>query len=213
MVNLTLLCILWIGWCAMHSLLIDTSVLGLVKRHLAGLTRYYRILYNGLSLVTFVPLLAATRMIDGPVIVVWQGYTAAGRYLLLGFALILFIGGARKYDLRYFLGLRQLRTGEDHLLLSETGEFAETGVFGVTRHPWYFGSLLFLWSMSAAYSLPVFLAVAIMSLYLVIGTVLEERKIVARYGDRYRRYQRQVSMLFPWKWLVGMMHGWRKDGG
>jgi protein-S-isoprenylcysteine O-methyltransferase Ste14 len=113
----------------------------------------------------------------------------------------LFQGGAKKYDLQYFLGVKQLRTGEEHLLLSDTDEFDETGVFSITRHPWYFGSLLLLWSILPQYSLPVFLTACILSMYLVIGTMLEERKIIARYGDGYRRYQQRVSMLFPWKWL------------
>ena len=54
--NMVLLCILWICWCALHSILIDSSVIGLIKKYVPGLTRYYRLFYNGLSLVTFVPL-------------------------------------------------------------------------------------------------------------------------------------------------------------
>jgi protein-S-isoprenylcysteine O-methyltransferase Ste14 len=140
-------------------------------------------------------------MAEGQVIVRWEGYAIAVRVLLLAAALLLFQGGAKKYDLQYFLGVKQLRTGEEHLLLSNTEEFNETGVFGITRHPWYLGSLLFLWSILPGYSLPVFLTACILSMYLVIGTILEERKIIAQYGDNYRRYQKRVSMLFPWKWL------------
>jgi protein-S-isoprenylcysteine O-methyltransferase Ste14 len=185
----------------MHSVLIDTSVLDFIKKHAPGLTRYYRLLYNGLSLVTIIPLIIITGMAEGQVIVSWEGYAIAVRVLLLAAALLLFQGGAKKYDLQYFLGVKQLRTGEEHLLLSDTEEFDETGVFSITRHPWYFGSLLLLWSILPQYSLPVFLTACILSMYLVIGTMLEERKIIARYGDGYRRYQQRVSMLFPWKWL------------
>ena len=203
--NVILLCVLWVSWCAMHSLLIDVAVIKAVKKHAPGLTRYYRLLYNGLSLVTFIPLIIVTRIAEGPVIVSWEGYAVLVRVLLLAAALLLFKGGARKYDLHYFLGIKQLQTGDEHLLLSDTEEFTETGVFGITRHPWYLGSLLFIWSMLAEYPLPVFLAVCIMSVYLVIGTILEERKIVARYGESYRRYRQRVSIFFPWKWLVRLL--------
>jgi protein-S-isoprenylcysteine O-methyltransferase Ste14 len=199
--NVVVLCFLWISWCIMHSVLIDTTVHGFIKKHAPGLTRYYRLLYNGLSLVTIIPLLIITGMAEGQVIVRWEGYAMAVRVLLLAAALLLFQGGAKKYDLQYFLGVKQLRTGEEHLLLSDTEEFNETGVFGITRHPWYLGSLLLLWSILPGYSLPVFLTACILSMYLVVGTMLEERKIIARYGDSYRRYQQRVSMLFPWKWL------------
>jgi len=200
--NMVLLCILWIIWCAMHSILIDVSVIKAIKNYAPVLTRCYRLVYNGLSLVTLIPLIIITRMTGGPMIVSWDGYTILVRLLLLVTALLLFRAGARKYDLQHFLGIKQFQTGEEHLLLSDTEEFTEAGVFGITRHPWYFGSLLFIWSMLGQYPLPVFLAVCILSIYLVIGTVLEERKIVARYGESYQRYRQRVSMLFPWKWLA-----------
>jgi hypothetical protein len=205
------LCLLWIGWCAMHSLLIDASVIKVIKSHASFLTRYYRLLYNGLSLVTLLPLIIVTRIAEGQVIASWEGYGVLIRILLLAAALLLFKGGAKKYDIQYFLGVKQLLTGEEHLLLSETEEFDETGVFGITRHPWYFGSLLFIWSMLAEYPLPIFLAVCIMSMYLVIGTMLEERKIIGRYGDSYRRYRQRVSMLFPWKWLAQLLQSWYRN--
>ena len=206
--NTVALCVLWIGWCAMHSLLIDASVIEAIKNHASFLTRYYRLLYNGLSLVTLLPLIIVTRIAEGQVVICWEGYGVFIRILLLAAAFLLFKGGAKKYDIQYFLGVKQLQTGEEHLLLSETEEFDETGVFGITRHPWYLGSLLFIWSMLAEYPLPLFLAVCIMSIYLVIGTMLEERKIIGRYGDSYRCYRQRVSMLFPWKWLIQLLQYW-----
>jgi len=199
--NVGLLCVLWISWCFMHSILIDTSVAGFIKGRLPGLTRYYRLLYNGLSLVTFAPLIIVTKTTVGPVIFAWEGYGIPVRILLLVLVFLLFKGGAKKYDMNYVLGLKQLQTGKEYLLLSDTGEFTETGVFAITRHPWYLGSLILLWSILPEYPLPVFLTACLLSIYLVIGTILEERKIVAQYGDSYRRYRRHVSMLFPWKWL------------
>ncbi len=63
--TMVLLCFLWISWCVMHSLFIDVSVITAVKKHASGLIRYYRLLYNGLSLVTFIPLIIVTRMAEG----------------------------------------------------------------------------------------------------------------------------------------------------
>lgn len=203
--NLLLLSILWIAWCTMHSILIDPFILRRIKTYAPRLTPYYRLLYNGLSLVTIVPLVIMTKMAGGPVIVSWEGDAVFLRVIFVVIALLLFRGGAQKYDLQYFLGIKQLQTGQEHLLLSEKEEFIETGIFGITRHPWYLGSLIFIWSMLAEYPLPVFLVVCILSVYLVIGTILEERKIVALYGESYGRYRQRVSMLFPWKWLVRLL--------
>lgn len=199
--NAVLLSFLWIGWCAMHSLLIDPAVIGAVEGRLPAASRYYRLLYNLLALATFLPLALITFLAGGPPVFAWHGWGQIARVLLLVSAFLLFWGGGQRYDMRYLLGLTQLRTGQSSLLLTDSPEFAADGVFGMVRHPWYLGSLLLLWSALPEYPPARFLAAVILSCYLVIGTVLEERKIIAHYGESYRAYQRQVSMLFPWKWL------------
>ena len=195
------LSVLWILWCGMHSALIDPLVADTIKAWFPGVIRFYRLLYNGLSLMTFVPLMLYTRGDGGAVVFGWRGWGELLRLLFLVAALLLFWRGAKRYDLRFFFGLDQLASGKATLLLSSSQNFSATGIFSLTRHPWYLGSLLFLWSIFPEYSPSVFMAVLILSLYLVVGTILEEKKILREHGDSYRRYQQQVSMLFPWKWL------------
>lgn len=38
---------------------------------------------------------------------------------------------------------------------------------------------------------------ALSAVYLIIGSVHEETRLLDRYGDAYRRYQREVPFLFP----------------
>ncbi len=59
--------------------------------------------------------------------------------------------GSKKYDLSLFLGIKQLKAGRGHSLLSDDEPFVPTGVFGIIRHPWYAGSLLLVWSGLAVY--------------------------------------------------------------
>ena len=40
--------------------------------------------------------------------------------------------------------------------------------------------------------------------WIVAGTVLEERDLVADFGDVYRTYQQQVPMLVPWRGPVSV---------
>ncbi len=72
----------------------------------------------------------------------------------------------------------------------------------MTRHPWYLGSLCLIWSVLSAYPAKSFAVASMLSIYLIVGTMLEERKIMSLYGDVYSEYRAKVSMLFPWKWLV-----------
>jgi protein-S-isoprenylcysteine O-methyltransferase Ste14 len=52
------------------------------------------------------------------------------------------------------------------------------------------------------FNLTAIVTIIPVTLYLIVGTVLEERKLVLELGEDYRRYQMQVSMLFPFKYLT-----------
>jgi len=41
----------------------------------------------------------------------------------------------------------------------------------------------------------------ILTSYLIVGTYLEEKKLVREFGENYRNYQKKVSMLIPYTWL------------
>lgn len=191
---LFLLAVLWIVWCTMHSLLIARPVTGYLQRRLGRGFRYCRLFYNLTAILTLLPLLLLTWQLRGGMVFAWQGYWQILRFLLLATAGWLFWAGARRYDMGYFLGIRQIRSGTAPILLSETEEFSTAGVFGRTRHPWYLGSILLIWSILPEYSIADLMVSAMLSIYIVIGTFLEERKLLAEYGDAYRSYQRQVRM-------------------
>jgi protein-S-isoprenylcysteine O-methyltransferase Ste14 len=53
-------------------------------------------------------------------------------------------------------------------------------------------SVALAWPPGAALSI-------LWSAWIVLGTVLEERDLVADVGDAYREYQRRVPMLVPWR--------------
>jgi protein-S-isoprenylcysteine O-methyltransferase Ste14 len=98
-----------------------------------------------------------------------------------------------------FLGLRQIRTGTSHSALTETGTLNTTGVLGITRHPWYLATIMLIWARGLDVS--TLITNIILTLYLIVGTALEERKLLIEYGEDYRRYQQKVSMLIPFKYL------------
>ena len=194
-----LLIILWLSWCTLHSLLITTSV----KRwfdHRGGLwLGLYRLGYVCFSLSTLVPLLRFTATLPQQPFGVPPHWLRGVQWMLLLYALVLFVGGLRVYDLQTFLGLRQWRDDRTDPT-SVPPAFRKTGILRHVRHPWYSGGIALLWSLPEySRGMPTLLTRSILSAYLIVGALLEERKLRKSFGDSYLSYCREVPMLLPWK--------------
>jgi len=70
------------------------------------------------------------------------------------------------------------------------------GPYRWVRHPLYSFVLLMIWSYPHLTTDRLLFNV-LWTVWIVVGTVLEERDLVAEFGDRYRRYQHNVPMLIP----------------
>jgi len=81
-------------------------------------------------------------------------------------------------------------------------EFVLRGPYLWVRHPLYFFVLVLIWSASEVTSDRLFFNL-LWTGWIVVATMLEERDLVAEFGEGYRRYQRTVPMLLPWRRPVG----------
>jgi protein-S-isoprenylcysteine O-methyltransferase Ste14 len=107
--------------------------------------------------------------------------------------------GAQRYSFSQLSGLAQIREGTNNKLVNKTGKLSSRGILGVVRHPFYAGIYPLLWSSNL--DITVLIINIILSVYVLIGTLLEESKLILKFGDAYREYQRRVSMLFPFHWI------------
>lgn len=189
MTELALIAAAWLAYGFIHSWLAANRVKDWVERHWPGLAPTYRLAYNGLAVLLIVPPLWLSLDYPGPPlwrVPPWIAWPAAA------LAVAGFVWSLRWYDMGEFIGLRQWRRGDGR----EQEGFVLSPLHRHVRHPWYSLGLLLLWTrdLNAAW---LTTAVAL-TLYVLIGSRLEERKLIARYGDAYRRYRQRVPGLIPW---------------
>jgi len=97
-----------------------------------------------------------------------------------------------------FIGISQLRRRFPGGLATGGG-IDSTGILGVVRHPWYTAVLLLRWARDL--SVARLVVSGVLTVYVVVGMLLEERKLVHEFGNPYHAYQERVSMFVPLKWL------------
>jgi len=188
----------WASFGLGHSALAAPAVKArLVPRLGAG----YRAAYNGVAVLHLALVWLAGRWLFGdlpplarPEAVVMLQQAA----LLLG--VLVFLVALAGYDLGRLAGTAQLMHRSDGGGLSDDEPLHIRGLHRYVRHPLYAGAYLMLWGGAADER---GLALALWaSLYLFVGTVLEERKLLALHGEVYRAYRARVPMLVPWRGRV-----------
>lgn len=99
-----------------------------------------------------------------------------------------------------FLALYRLRPIVDDLRGSEPRpkSLITRGPYRWVRHPLYLSSLLLLWSHPSL-TIDRLLLNILFSIWVIMATLLEDRDLVATFGDAYRSYQGKVGLLIPWR--------------
>jgi protein-S-isoprenylcysteine O-methyltransferase Ste14 len=77
-------------------------------------------------------------------------------------------------------------------------KFIVCGPYLWVRHPLYFFNLLLIWACPDL-TLDRLVFNFLWTIWIIIGTVFEEKDLVSDFGDDYRQYQGRVPMLIPWK--------------
>jgi protein-S-isoprenylcysteine O-methyltransferase Ste14 len=203
--------VVWICalWALIHSVLASKQVKDLTLR-IAG-PRYrdglYRFTFNAQSAVSL--LWAARRFSRLPdkdlyhARPPWSWLFRASQVASLG----VLLSGVRVMGILRFAGLTPLRdllTGSDVRPAPEAqgppvgsdNEVVRAGAFRFSRHPGNLGALgffLFLPRMTANRAV----LVALVALYVVLGSMHEEYRLRAAYTAAYERYRRVVPFLVP----------------
>jgi protein-S-isoprenylcysteine O-methyltransferase Ste14 len=193
-------------WNALLSLAFFVQHSGMVRRPVrARLAALFPARYEGAVYSI------ASGVVLALVVILWQ-HSDARLYALHGIprwiavslsmlAVVVFILAAsalrRSFDP---LGLRPIRA---HLRgrPDRADDFVVGGPYLWVRHPLYSCILVLFWANPDMTADQLLLAVT-WTAWIWVGAALEERDLVAEFGESYRVYQRQVPMLIPWRGRV-----------
>lgn len=190
---------LWTGWGLLHSVLASRRVKAAVEL-VAGPVRFplYPLGYTLISLWTF--WLVMKKEPDLPQ-VLWlvEGGAAYALRALQVAGVGLLAWAALTIDGLAFLGLRQLGQLLSRRIPQEPDpdrSFRDSGAYGLVRHPMHLGGILIL-ACQPEMTLGAFSFSAFGILYIVVGSLLEERRMAWALGARWEQYVRRVPMFVP----------------
>jgi len=178
-------------WGLIHSWMASLRFKGTLQRTLgAGLMKLYRLLFNLFSAISIIPTLYLILSLpDKPFYQVpapWNVMMSVGR----GISALLLLISLLQTDVLLFAGLRQLFEEE------KKGNMVTTGVYRWVRHPLYTFGLLIIW-LSPSVSLNLFIVYLAFTVYILVGIIFEERKLLREFGQAYADYRSVTPMLIP----------------
>jgi methanethiol S-methyltransferase len=180
-------------WGILHSWLASFSSKRLARKVFGvGIDRYYRLIFVLLAVLTLTPVLAMVVFLPSRTLWIiptpWIFLTLGIQFL----ALVALVTTTLQTDVMAFAGVRQVLQPE----MEHENELVIMGLYRLVRHPLYLFSIILFWLFPHMTDLTFAFFLA-GTLYFLIGTIPEERKLVKTFGEQYRQYQREVSFLIP----------------
>lgn len=177
--RLLLLAASWLLFGALHSLLAGPTLERLCGRH-------GRLAFNILAVVTVAAPIAILASLPAPPLFDEPAWLRWIRHGLGAAALFGFMHTLQFYSMPAFLGLRQ-----------ESWPLTFSPWHCRVRHPWYFLMLVLIWTREM--TAPWLVSALCITAYLVVGSRIEERRLLRHHPGSYAAYRRIVPALIPWR--------------
>jgi protein-S-isoprenylcysteine O-methyltransferase Ste14 len=177
----------------LHSWLASLQAKALARRGLGSTAdRLYRLAYNFVAVISFLPVLVLPAMLPDQTLYVIPFPWSLLSLLVQGLAVLALLVGVVQTGLWSFIGLEQLLGSPQR----QSSQLVVGGLYRWVRHPLYTAGLVFIW-LTPVMTWNVLALIIGLSLYLYIGALFEERKLLREYGEVYQYYQQRTPMFFP----------------
>lgn len=154
--------------------------------------RWYRLAFNAIAVVSLVPVLALPALLPDRNVYTIPFPWAYINLAIQGLAGLALIVGLWQTGLWSFLGIQQFLTPPK----SDPPKLVVGGLYRWVRHPLYTAGLALIWFIPVMTTNLLALILGL-SIYLVVGALFEERRLLVEHGEAYADYQRRTPMLIP----------------
>ncbi len=192
--EITTFVLYFLAFALIHSVLATDHFKKEAEKILKSNFRFYRIIYNIISFLTAAPAFYVWWISSSSTSLIYSlpEYLSPFLTLLRLVAIGLFGYALFQNDLLEFAGLKKKKIDSKPIT---------DGVYRIVRHPQYTALIILIFSQNKMTVLDL-TAGLLISFYCIIGAFIEEKRLVSSFGDRYRKYQEQVSMFVPVKWVI-----------
>ncbi len=181
-----------VAFAAIHSLTASLPFKRLVVRSLGyRADRFYLPVYSLVAMLTILPL--AYQLYKNPGQVLYK-IPSPWRWLMVGGQLIAsiiaqkaFLDAPQRFKIR-----SQLSVPQTH----EAGSLNIRGIYRWVRDPFLFSGLVMIW-LTPIMTVNLFIIYLLTTIYLFLGSLHWETRLVAQFGDEYREYQKRVYRIIP----------------
>jgi len=171
----------WVVYFALHSLLATDGVKSKFP------PRAFRIFYVLFSTAGLLALMFYSGSIHALNFFVSEGPSRYASFILTIFGVMVIQTSFRQFSLKGFVGL----SDEKKVLQTH-------GILQYIRHPIQAGIILIVFGFFLFIpNLPTLISCLCILAYIPIGLYLEEKKLVAIYGDQYIEYRKKVPAIIP----------------
>jgi protein-S-isoprenylcysteine O-methyltransferase Ste14 len=181
-------------WAWLHSYLAAPRVKSRIAGRLGpAASRWYRLIYNVIAVVTLAPVLVLGYLRPGRVLYSVGPPVRNVMTAVQGLALLAMTATLLQTGIGSFLGLRSPGGRESDGL---GAGLTVAGLYRYVRHPLYLLGILLLW-LTPEMTLTRLVLFLAMTVYFYVGSIHEERSLELEFGTAYREYRSQVPALFP----------------
>lgn len=159
---------------------------------------WYRLIYNIISVVTLLPAVYFSSILlpDRLVYQVRAPWSFLMILVQLGGLLGLLVSVSQTGAWR-FMGVTQVL---EFLSGQEPGnddtQLVTGGLYRIVRHPLYFFSFILIW-FSPTQTINSLALAAAFTIYFMIGSLFEEKRLIKAYGEAYIAYKQHTPWLIP----------------